>query len=118
MSTETDCLAEWCAAERWCAVACTAEVLGRKWHPVIVSELLQGGARGFARLRDDVPGLSDAVLASSLDDLEAKGVVERHIRSDRPLRVEYSLTTRGEALAPVIDAMEEWGERALAADAL
>jgi len=98
-------------------VACAADVLGRKWHPVILTRLLDEGGMGFARLRDDVDGLTDAVLSTSLDDLVEKGIVDRRVVNDRPFRVEYTLTPRGEALEPVVDAMAAWGERALAADA-
>lgn len=116
MSVAPECTAGWCSSQPWCAIACAADVLGRKWHPVIVSRLLSEGPLGFARIESDVDGLSDAVLSASLDDLEDRGIVERRIVSDRPLRVEYSLTERGASLAPVLDAMEAWGREQLAAD--
>lgn len=116
MSVAPDCTAEWCAKEPWCAIACAADVLGRKWHPVIVSRLLSAGPLRFSHIHSDVEGLSDTVLAESLADLQSKGVVERRIVTDRPLRVEYSLTQRGASLAPVLDAMEAWGRDQLAAD--
>jgi len=96
-------------------VACAADAIGRKWHPVIVSRLLADGPLGFSRLESEVDGLSDTVLSDSLDDLLAKGIVERRIVSDRPIRVEYSLTERGASLEPVLDAMETWGREQLGA---
>ncbi|HKJ57586.1 MAG TPA: helix-turn-helix domain-containing protein [Halobacteriales archaeon] len=116
MSTADECVAGWCATERWCAVACAADVLGRKWHPVIVTRLLADGPLGFTRLESDVEGLSDTVLSASLADLQEKGIVERRIVSDRPLRVEYALTERGASLEPVLDAMAAWGREQLGAD--
>ena len=116
MSVSRDCTAGWCSSEPWCAVACTADVLGRKWHAVIVSRLLEDGPLGFSRIESDVDGLSDTVLSASLDDLQERGVVERRIVSDRPLRVEYSLTERGASLEPVLDAMEAWGREHLRVD--
>ncbi len=104
----SDCLAGWCADEEWCGVACTAAVVGRKWHPVVVARLLDGG-RGFADLAEAIPAVSNTVLSDALDDLAEKGVVERRVVSERPVRVRYALTERGEALAPVVAAMAEWG---------
>lgn len=115
MHAAEECVAGWCATERWCAVACAADVLGRKWHPVIVTRLLADGPLGFSRIESDVDGLSDAVLSDSLDDLREKGIVERRIVSDRPLRVEYGLTERGASLEPVLDAMAAWGREQLGA---
>ena len=115
MSATRNCTAGWCSSEPWCAVACAADVLGRKWHPVVVSLLLSEGPLGFSSIESAVDGLSDTVISASLDDLREKGVVERRIVSDRPLRVEYSLTERGASLEPVLDAMAEWGREQLEA---
>jgi len=116
MSESADCLAGWCAEESFCAITCTAEVIGRKWHPVIVHRLLDRGSLGFAALEDAVPDVSATVLSDSLDDLAEKEIVERRVVSDRPFRVEYSLTDRGASLEPVIDAMAAWGRRDGVAD--
>jgi len=106
--TETDCAAEWCAGDEWCAVTCTAHLLGRKWHPVIVHRLLDD-PKGFSELEDEIGEVSSAVLSDSLDDLEEKGLVERAIVTEEPFRVEYSLTEQGASLRPVVRAMDEWG---------
>jgi len=110
-----DCLAVWCAGEEWCALTCAAEVLDRKWAPVVVDRLLADGPLGFAALEDAVDGVASNVLSNTLEDLAEHGIVERSIVSDRPVRVEYALTERGRDLAPVVDALSEWGERHLVA---
>jgi DNA-binding HxlR family transcriptional regulator len=103
----------WCAGEEWCAITSTATLIGKKWHPVIVHRLLAGGPQGFNDLKESVDGISSKVLSDSLEDLEEKGLVEREVISDRPFRVEYSLTERGASLEPVIESMREWGEEHL-----
>ena len=107
----------WCAGEEWCPITATATVLGRKWHPVIVHRLLQRGPLGFNALKEAVDGVSSKVLSDSLENLEGHGLVDREIVSEKPFRVEYSLTERGRSLEPVIGAMREWGEDHLAAPA-
>src|SRR6056297_2716897 len=99
----------WCAGEDWCAVTATASLIGKKWHPVIVDRLLDEGPLGFNALKDAVDGVSSKVLSDSLEDLEERGIVTRSVVSEKPFRVEYALTERGEELAPVIEAMREWG---------
>lgn len=108
MATDS-CVAGWCADAEWCDVTCTADVLSGKWHPVVVSVLLDG-PKGFAALEDAADALSSPVLSSTLERLEADDVVERSVVSERPHRVEYALTERGRALEPVIDAMAAWGQ--------
>jgi DNA-binding HxlR family transcriptional regulator len=105
----------WCAGKDWCAITATARVLGRKWHPVIVHRLIAEGPLGFNALKDSVDGISSKVLSDSLEDLEEHGLVDRAIVSEKPFRVEYSLTERGRSLESVIEEMREWGEHHLSA---
>jgi DNA-binding HxlR family transcriptional regulator len=105
----------WCAGEEWCALTSTATLLGRKWHPVIVDRLLKHGPLGFNALKEAVDGVSSKVLSDSLEDLEEHGLVDREVVSEKPFRVQYSLTERGQSLEPVITAMQSWGKEYLAA---
>jgi len=103
----------WCAGEDWCAVTATASLIGKKWHPVIVHRLLSDGPLGFNALKAAVDGISSKVLSDSLEDLEERGIVTRTVVSEKPFRVEYGLTDRGEDLAPVIEEMQTWGSEHL-----
>lgn len=107
---EEECLAVWCAGDDWCAVTCTMEVIGRKWHPVIIHRLLDDGPLRFNELADEVGAVTNKVLTSSLKDLQEKFLVERTLLNDQPVEVEYALTERGQSLEPVIDSLEGWGK--------
>ncbi|WP_306061508.1 winged helix-turn-helix transcriptional regulator [Natronococcus wangiae] len=110
---EEECVASWCAADDWCTVTCTAYLIGKKWHPVIVHRLLEHGPLGFNALKDEIESISSTVLSNSLEDLEDNDLVNRAIVSEKPFRVEYSLTEQGTSLEPVIRAMDAWGEEYL-----
>ncbi|MBM4411174.1 MAG: winged helix-turn-helix transcriptional regulator, partial [Chloroflexi bacterium] len=56
-------------------------------------------------------------LSERLKELAAEEIVVRTVHHDTPVRVEYRLTPRGEALTPVIQALAEWSERWLPAPA-
>ncbi|MFB6311377.1 MAG: winged helix-turn-helix transcriptional regulator [Salinirussus sp.] len=115
MSNAVDQLEVWCAGNDWCPITSTARLIGKKWHPVIIHRLLEQGPQGFNALKESVDGISSKVLSDSLDDLEEHELVNRKIVSEKPFRVEYSLTERGESLEPVIDAMRDWGDKYLTA---
>ena len=108
-ASNEDCIASWCADDEWCTVTCTAHLIGKKWHPVIVHRLLTCGPFGFNALKAEIDGISSTVLSNSLEDLEENGLVNRAIVSDKPFRVEYSLTAEGASLQPIIEAMDAWG---------
>lgn len=113
-SDDGDCIASWCADDEWCAVTCTAHLIGRKCHPVIVHRLLENGPLGFNALRAEIEAISGTVLSNSLEDLEDHGLVDRMIVDEKPFRVQYSFTDQGSSLRPVIVAMDEWGPAYLA----
>lgn len=103
-------VAVWCAGEEWCSITATAEMISKKWYPVIIHRLLEEGPIGFNALKRDVGGISSKVLSENLEDLQDKNIVERKIVNEKPVRVEYSLTDMGRSLQPVIDSMKKWGE--------
>ncbi|MFB6214133.1 MAG: winged helix-turn-helix transcriptional regulator [Candidatus Nanohaloarchaea archaeon] len=100
---------DWCETQEWCPVTVTSELLGRKWHPVIIHRLLQR-PMGFNELQREVHHISDKVLSDSLDDLIEKGIVQKDVINEKPKEVEYSLTEVGESLEEVITPMFEWGQ--------
>lgn len=114
MSDSTRSIEVWCAGEEWCPITSTASLIGKKWHTVIIHRLLENGPLGFNALKEDVDGISSKVLSDSLDDLEEKQLVNREIVSEKPVRVEYSLTEFGTSLEPVIVQMRDWGIEYLA----
>ena len=85
------------------------EIIGRRWTGVIVRALLSGATR-FGEIRAIVPGLSDRLLSERLKELEAEGIVDRLVLAETPVRIEYHLTPKGEALASVVAATSAWAE--------
>ena len=47
-----------------------------------------------------MPDLSDRLLSERMKELEAAGIVERHVTATSPIKVEYELTERGRELEP------------------
>jgi DNA-binding HxlR family transcriptional regulator len=92
---------------QFCPVAKATEVLGERWTPLIIRELLVD-AQSFSNLRKGVPLMSPSLLSSRLKTLEAAGVINRD-KTDRG--VIYSLTGAGEELRPIIEQLGVWGQR-------
>ena len=53
------------------------------------------------------------MLTTQLRELEEDGVIERKVYAQVPPKVEYSISKRGQALKPIIDAMWDWGKNFL-----
>lgn len=52
--------------------------------------------------------ISDTALADSPHELQAAGIIVRYQYNEMPIRVEYSLSAKGQALIPVLDAISQW----------
>jgi DNA-binding HxlR family transcriptional regulator len=74
----------------------------------LVIVALAGRTLRWSELRREVEGVSEKMLAQSLDDLEADGLVLRTAYPEIPPRVEYALTDLGESLAGRILPLVEW----------
>jgi DNA-binding HxlR family transcriptional regulator len=85
------------------------ELIGRRWTGAILRALLSD-IRRFSDLTEAIPGLSDRMLSERLKELEAEGIVARLVHAERPVRVEYLLTQKGQALGDVIEAVSSWAE--------
>lgn len=86
------------------------ELIGRRWTGAVIYLLLRRRRR-FAELRDAIPDITDRMLSERLQELEQEGVVERTVIPETPVRVEYSLTKKGRALAGAVDAIGEWAHK-------
>lgn len=92
------------------------DVLGRPWTGLILMTLADAPL-GFCELAGRIEIIGDRMLASRLKDLEARGIVERLVISEAPLRVAYRLTERGAGFIPVARALEAWGGALMSAPA-
>jgi DNA-binding HxlR family transcriptional regulator len=83
---------------RTCPSRPVLEHVTGRWGSLVLAALQDGPIR-FNDLRRRVDGVSQKVLAQTLQALERDGFVNRHQLSVFPLRVEYTLTPPGEPVA-------------------
>jgi len=92
---------------QFCPVAKATEILGERWTPLIIRELLCD-PQSFNNLRKGMPLMSPSLLSSRLKTLESAGIVRR----DKTGRgIVYSLTESGVELRPIIEQLGVWGQR-------
>jgi DNA-binding HxlR family transcriptional regulator len=93
-----------------CGLARALNLIGERWAPLVVRELLLGPKR-FSELRRGLPGASQSMLASRLTELETAGVLlRRHLSPPLGTSV-YELTDRGRELEPALVLLARWGSR-------
>jgi len=95
-----------------CPLAKTANLLGDTFTLLIVRDLLNKPKR-FGELEKSLDGVSSRTITIKLKLLEAKGIVKRTEYSEKPPRVEYSLTANGERLGEIMESMRSYGKKFL-----
>ncbi len=90
----------------YCPISSGVEVLGDRWTPLVIRELMVG-ASGFNEIHRGIPRISRTLLAQRLRQLERRGLVRRETGAPgRPGR--YTLTPAGQSLTPIVWAIGHW----------
>lgn len=85
-----------------------SKILSKRWIGLIIHQLLDGPKR-FNELESELK-ISGKVLSEKLKEMEKLSIVKRTVYPSTPVKIEFALTHKGEALDPVIKAIEEWSE--------
>ena len=85
------------------------ELLGKRWTGLMIYVLLDGPKR-FKDISGQIPEMSDRMLVERFKELEAAGVVVRHVYPETPVRIEYELTDKGKALHKVMEEVQNWAD--------
>jgi DNA-binding HxlR family transcriptional regulator len=95
--------------EAMCPSRTVLEHVTSRWGVLLLAVLLDG-TRRFSELRRAVGGVSEKMLAQTLQTLERDGFVHRDAHPVIPPRVDYSLTELGEQAARQVWALARWSE--------
>jgi DNA-binding HxlR family transcriptional regulator len=77
---------------------------------VLVLTALMGGTHRFSELRRKIDGVSEKMLAQTLQQLELDGFIDRVSYPVVPPHVEYSLTPLGQQIGVQVDSLVDWIE--------
>lgn len=80
------------------------EHLFSRWGLLVLAKL-SNGPRRFMALHQEIGGISEKMLTQTLKVLEAEGMVDRYEWKERPPRVEYRLSPKGQRIAAKVEAL-------------
>lgn len=88
-----------------CPITASMGVLGKKWTLLLMRDLLVYELDRFNQFQRS-SGLSPRVLSKRLEEMQAEGLIEKH---GDGLGTRYSVTAKGRAIAPILDAVIDYG---------
>jgi DNA-binding HxlR family transcriptional regulator len=90
-----------------CPAEKTLKMIGGRWKLLILRQLFTGVKR-FGELQKTLAPITQKVLTQQLRELEQDQLLQRVVYAEIPPRVEYSLTSRGNSLQPLVYALHDW----------
>ncbi len=93
----------------FCPVEVTMSIIGGKWTAPILW-YLKGRTLRYGELKKLLVSITKKVLINELRSLEQRGLITRKVYNEVPPRVEYSLSSYGRSIIPLVDMISKWGE--------
>lgn len=93
-----------------CSLKKVINIIGGKWKIMILCVIDNNEVVRYGELSKMIHGITNTMLATSLKELEADGLVERKMYDEMPVRVEYNLTKKAKTLIPILLELKKWGE--------
>lgn len=88
----------------------TLSIVSGKWKLKIIYLLTCTSPIRYNMLKRNIDGITHKMLSTQLKELEQEDVIFRNEYPQVPPKVEYSLTSKGESLIPIVKAMCSWGK--------
>ncbi len=92
-----------------CPVSKALSIIGGKWSLLIIFQI-GNEIRRFGELKKIIPTISEKMLIQELKRLAEANMIKRKAYKEIPPKVEYSLTTRGKKLLPIINEISKLGQ--------
>ena len=93
-----------------CGMAYTLNLIGGRWKPSILYQLLLTGAMRYNQIKKSLSNISERILSLQLKELERDGLISKTVFQEVPSKVEYQLTNKGFSMKPLLQLLSDWGD--------
>jgi DNA-binding HxlR family transcriptional regulator len=87
----------------------TTKILGDKWTPLLLHCFISNEIVRFCQIQNLVGGINPRTLSARLVSLEEQGIIQK-LPQHKSSRCDYTLTSKGRALMPILRGMEDWSK--------
>ena len=93
-----------------CRVLDLFSFIAKKWNLLILKSLYNWTS-SFNKIKSDIWEINQKILSQRLWELEDYGFVKRKIISERPVKIEYSLTEKWKSFWEQLENLAKWKEK-------
>jgi DNA-binding HxlR family transcriptional regulator len=87
-----------------CPINNSFRVMGKKFTVLILRNMMHLSQTRFNQFLE-IEDINSKILSARLKEMEKEGLIKRKIFHETPIRIEYTLTEKGQALQPILDQM-------------
>ena len=88
-----------------CPIDNTFKIVGKKFTIHILRNMIFLNQTRFSQFLESIEGINPKTLSVRLHEMEKSRLVKRKVYPETPIRIEYTITEKGEALKPIIEQM-------------
>jgi DNA-binding HxlR family transcriptional regulator len=88
-----------------CPVFNTLSIIGKKFTLLLLRNMIFLKQKRFNEFLNSIEEINPKTLSIRLKELEKDGLIKREVFNETPVRIEYYLTEKGEALQPILEQM-------------
>jgi DNA-binding HxlR family transcriptional regulator len=88
-----------------CPVNNTFNIIGKKFAILILRNMIILKQKRFNEFLESIEKINPKTLSVRLKEMEKDKLIKREVYDEKPVRIEYSLTNKGEALKPLLEQM-------------
>lgn len=93
-----------------CGLLVALKIIGGKWKAWIINCISEGHKRP-SEIQRIMHAVNPRIINLHLKELEDCGIIFKKIYAEVPARVEYQFTEVGESVLPLIQSLEDWGNK-------
>ncbi len=91
-----------------CPIDNTLKIIGKKFTIHILRNMVILKQKRFNELLHSIEGINPNTLATRLKEMKKSNLIEKNVFNETPIRIEYSLTTKGAALRSILEEMAKF----------
>lgn len=96
-----------------CDIAEVLNFMNKKWIMVIL-KTMHDGHETFTSIKDEIGDINQKILSVRLSEMEEEGFIVRDIVQQKPVKIRYTLTKKGESFCAhvcgLLDWQKKWGK--------
>lgn len=88
-----------------CPIDYASKIIEKRFTLLILRNMAHFNQSRFNQLIGSIEGMNPKTLSTRLEDMEKEQLITRQVYTEKPIKIEYSLTEKGHAMESILDQL-------------